>query len=93
MFTRKYLEEANKGNWDLEKVWERCVAIKEKNGPTVFYALESSYRQVRPVKRKGKEGKLKNPSFLFCLDYYFEFLTISLSPTLHILGDGMNFEI
>ncbi len=43
MFKKEYLLEAQKGKWDLEKIWERCVNTKEKNGSTLPFALESSY--------------------------------------------------
>ena len=43
MLEREYLQKAQERNWDLEKVFERWVATKEKDRPPIFYAGESSY--------------------------------------------------
>jgi len=54
MFKEEYLLEAQKGKWDLEKIWERWIRTKEKDGPTVFYALESSYFPPKSLKTKKR---------------------------------------
>jgi len=62
MFKEEYLLEAQKGKWDLEKISERCVATKEKNGPTAFYALKSSYiPNPELVNEAVKEAMKKDP--------------------------------
>lgn len=57
MFRRDYFLEAQEGEWDLEEVWERCVATKEKNGPTVFYSLDSSYSPPKVFETEKEKNK------------------------------------
>jgi len=54
MFKEEYLLEAQKGKWDLEKVWKRCIATKEKDTPPIFYSLESSHFPPKKKRRKRK---------------------------------------